>query len=211
MSRRRSQKAFTLVEMLIVFAILSILASLAVYTYVSQLGKIRLNNSTRALHNSLQLAKMRAATTSMPHGVLIDRGGGAEDPTVPGRIYVFIDCDRDGVFTDDDDDPSNNPIINSPADCPADRDALLRDQPFIELERGIYFTNVLDDKSSNVSLVFTELGHCLQGSDFVDGEIHLQNSDERAGKVDSQGIVILGAAGVTDTIPRGVVDKNAWK
>lgn len=211
MTGQRLKKAFTLVELLIVFAILSILASLAVYTYVSQLGKIRLNNSTRALHNSLQLAKMRAATTSMPHGVVIDRGGGANDQTVPGRIYVFIDCDRNGVFTDDDDDPSNNPIINSPADCPADRDALLRDQPFIELERGIYFTDVLGNKTTNVSLVFTELGHCLQGSDFVDGEIHLQNSDERAGKVDSQGIIILGAAGATDTLPRAVVDKNAWK
>ena len=56
------QSGFTLIEMIIVVAILSICAGIAIPTYLDWLPKSRLNGAARQVMGDLMLARMQAVT-----------------------------------------------------------------------------------------------------------------------------------------------------
>ncbi|MFO8056060.1 MAG: GspH/FimT family pseudopilin [bacterium] len=216
LSRRKKNQGFTLVEMLIVLAIMGLVSAIGVYTYLSQIDKINLRNDARALNSALQLAKMRAMSTGFPHGVAFQRGD-PDSADNQGKYMVFLDCDGDGEFDDTDANLTNNSPISSPDACSGmNIDPRMEGQSVEQLSKDIYFTTILGSKAPPSggdleSIVFDFLGHGMQGQSIVTGDILIQNQALQGGKVDSSGVHIVGGTGNTDLILMRRVDKDDWK
>lgn len=82
------QTGFTLVELMIVVAIVAILASVGGIALNSQMPKYRLRGDTKAIASSLMLARMKATSTGLQYAIEFDldaspqeyrlqRGGGS--------------------------------------------------------------------------------------------------------------------------------------
>ena len=65
MSRRNlhGQRGFTIIELVVVVVIIGILVTLAISTYISSVGRIRLRTDARAVIQSLQMARIKAQAT----------------------------------------------------------------------------------------------------------------------------------------------------
>jgi prepilin-type N-terminal cleavage/methylation domain-containing protein len=98
-------KGFTLLEMMIVIAIIGIGTALAVTNYVGQIENIRVKGDIRELEQEIQRAKMFAITENVPYGIVFNR----DDNT----YFIFRDNVQNGVFTNsgpllDNTDPDSN-------------------------------------------------------------------------------------------------------
>jgi len=212
-SRDKQNQGFTLVEALIVIAILGIISALAITTYYSQIDKIHLNNDARSLNSMIQLAKMRALSTGHPHGVVFQRGA-PNSADNRGKYMVFMDCDEDGFYTDTNSDITDNPPIGSPDDCTGlNKDPRLQQRSIEQLNHGVYFTTVFGSKGNALeSIVFDSLGHGMQGASLVTGDINIQNTPER-GEImcDTSGVHVVGGTGSTEVLPMRRVEKDDWE
>lgn len=64
MFRAKSQSGFTLVEVMIVVAIIGVLAAIGIPSFKEIMPRVRLNNNTMVLANAIALARVRAISKS---------------------------------------------------------------------------------------------------------------------------------------------------
>ena len=64
-----AEQGFTMIEMVVVMAIIATLAGLAIYTYIPMIGRLRLSTDVRKVDQALQQAKMHALSNGVPAGV----------------------------------------------------------------------------------------------------------------------------------------------
>ena len=113
---RNSCRGFSLLEVLVVLAIIGVLAAIAVAALGSYLQKYRLNASVREIAGSLQLARVKAVTsnfnvtfafqTAVPETYQVS---GTEDRNGDGTLQVWEDMNgNNGIdgLADTDGDPS---------------------------------------------------------------------------------------------------------
>ncbi len=201
---RKAQRGFTLIELMVVVSIIALIVMIGMYTYISQIREVRVRGDARAIYETMELAKMRAISTGVPHGVAFWR---------PNKYFVFSDCNWNLYY---DDTPNNDPADNSPpgkwTDCtPAgiNYDPLVEGQYIEELSDGTDFDTVFgwsqasDAPGELESVVFTNLGQAMQSQNtFIpDAPIVILNQDQR-GSDNIQGrVTVLGPSGVVDILP----------
>ena len=86
MRSKKRQKGFTLVEVMIVVAIIGILAAIAVPSFLSWLPNMRLKAAARDLYSNMQKAKMEAIKSNIP--TLFNFTSGIGTPCT-GGAYTF--------------------------------------------------------------------------------------------------------------------------
>lgn len=195
-----ARRGFTLIELMIVLAIVGILLGLGTYSYVTQVRTLRLVGDMRELNQTLQLARMRTLATGMPHGVVFYEVVGSDSITRT-YYYIFSDCKSDEQFTDPDSDPANNtPVANAEA-CAAStltQDPKMAGDPIHqinELNRIASFPNNL------AYIVFNNLGQTVQGvNNPVFGDIVMTGPAKDEGMV-NEIRVHISASGLTEILP----------
>jgi type II secretory pathway pseudopilin PulG len=203
-----------MIEVLLVVAIFGIMVALAVTTYVGAAGAMKVRGAARELNGALQLAKMRAMVTGIPHGVAIDRANFYTAPGSPCYYMIFADCNRDLKFTGA--SLFSSPLYANPGTCTG-ADQQLAEKRIVSLDSGICFTTFLGSKGTGSdldSLVFDAMGMAFNGGSgsIADGNIFIQSDAEmKNGTVNRAGVVVRGMTGITDTIPMDAVAKDAWK
>jgi prepilin-type N-terminal cleavage/methylation domain-containing protein len=75
MKRRLGNRGVTLLELMVVIAIMGILATIAVPSYLTWLPKLRVDGATGEVSSDLQTARMRAVSENTPYAVLFDLAG----------------------------------------------------------------------------------------------------------------------------------------
>lgn len=82
MTRSRAQAGFTLVELMVVVAIVGIMAIIGFPSFRGFMPKIRLNNSAMILSNDIALARVRAISKSSQFALVFTTGE-------PGRYTIW--------------------------------------------------------------------------------------------------------------------------
>jgi prepilin-type N-terminal cleavage/methylation domain-containing protein len=173
---RRGSRGFTFLELIIVLIIIGLLVSMGITTYLTTIPRIRLRNDARALNGVIQLARLRAISTGIPHGVAFQRQAG----NLPDRYFVFMDCAAavgdahpDLKFTDTDLIPDNNTPITTGGGCDASTltyDPRIKDLGVQALTRDVRFGSILGsnaapapDNSKLEYFTFNSVGQAMQG------------------------------------------------
>jgi prepilin-type N-terminal cleavage/methylation domain-containing protein len=212
MDRRKKQElkkaGFTILELMVVLAIIAIGSTIAVSSYIRQLEEIRVKGDVRALEQNLQLAKMRAISTGTPHGIAFDRRTGAGDKARYGQYFIFMDNapppSGDGKFTDPDNDPTNN---NDPESATDDFIPMVRGDTFIpeRLSRNNNFTCIFNSTApSGTDLEFVLFDSMGRATPNVGNKnfIGIQREPEIAGESRIRGLVFVHLnTGLTESIP----------
>jgi prepilin-type N-terminal cleavage/methylation domain-containing protein len=94
---RRGDEGFTLVELIIVIAILTILATVATPNLLSAVPMIRTGGAARQVLSDFRLARTLAIDKGVPAIVEFDAPGS-------GHYRLFLDLDGDGAYTAGTDD-----------------------------------------------------------------------------------------------------------
>jgi prepilin-type N-terminal cleavage/methylation domain-containing protein len=208
------EKGFSIIELMIVMAIIGILVTIAIFTYMSTIDRIKLQGDVRELNGALQLARMRAISSGIPHGVAFWR---SSDPTQrPDAYFIFVDCNRDSIYTDNDSNPANNTPIDNWSLCnkTLGYDPIYGAEKTHLLSNSVYFAYIFGSSSASSAqsgapleyVAFNSLGQAMWGSSLVGDEspIYLQNHRTGGkGPADRSGVKIWGATGNTDLIPMG--------
>ncbi len=212
----RNMRGFTLIELMVVMVIISIVIGYGIYNYMSTIHRTKLKADVREITGALQVAKLRAISSGVPHGVAFWR-----DTTDSQRdkIFIFMDCagqtDRvsDQRYTDDDDDPTNNDMIDDVTQCfdgstGESYDPVIQQQKFVEMSVGIHFNHIFGVQGGNGEpteyVVFNTLGQAVQGDgNLVTGRIEIQSRHKNSSNdlVDQISIEILGATGLINLEP----------
>ena len=87
MSLHNKQSGFTLIEMMIVIAILGIFAGIAIPNYLSYMPKHRLNGAARQVMGDLMLARMQAVSQNNEFMVFFDL-------SINNHEYTILDDDN---------------------------------------------------------------------------------------------------------------------
>jgi prepilin-type N-terminal cleavage/methylation domain-containing protein len=74
MNQSRQESGFTLLETLVVIAVMAVIAAIAVPMTGNQLNYLRLSGDSRNVSNALMLTKMRAAATFTQARLYVDKG-----------------------------------------------------------------------------------------------------------------------------------------
>lgn len=209
--RGAAKKGFTLIELIVVLAILAFLSTMAVSSYLGGRESAALRSDVREAAAILQLARMRAISTGIPHGVVFKRGtGGTAD-----EYMIFMDCNLDGKYTDDDDSIRNNTVITSRNQCAGlTHDPRIQEQPIHALTRRNYFTRIMTSTAASGNdleyILFNQMGQAVQLNNLVSGTLCIQNHAERNNMVEQSGVRVIGGTGMIDTFPTHFVVPNAW-
>ncbi len=91
----RKDKGFTLVEMMVVIAIMAIVSAIAVPNFYSYAAGMKLRSASRDLYSTLQSTRMKAIRQNTRWAVQFN----APTPT----NYRVIDCGIDNICVSDDD------------------------------------------------------------------------------------------------------------
>lgn len=77
MRSKKREFGFTFVELMVVFVILGIMASVSGITYVRWLPNYRLKGAARDLYSNMQLARLQAVKNNIPFAVVFNPAGGS--------------------------------------------------------------------------------------------------------------------------------------
>ncbi len=89
MSLHNKQSGFTLIEMMIVLAIMAIFAGIAIPNYLAYLPKSRLNGAARQVMGDLMLARMQAVSQNCDVAVTFASGN--------PEYEIWTDSNNDGI------------------------------------------------------------------------------------------------------------------
>jgi len=114
----RNQSGFTLIEAMVVVAVMGIMAAVAVTSSLNYLPDMRLKSASRDLYSNLQKAKLLAVKTNTSHAVFFDTGIGnyqiLTDPGPDGNWGTGDDTNNnpgpDGIYGSADDIPEPEPV-----------------------------------------------------------------------------------------------------
>ncbi len=90
---------FTLIEMIIVIAIMAIISAIAVPNYITHRNNQKVTQAARQIYSALQSAKMTAIRNNTSINVLFSTGAGSS-----GTYQVFEDLDDNNTFNAGDED-----------------------------------------------------------------------------------------------------------
>ena len=182
-------RGFTLVELMFVLIIGATMVTLGVATYLSQVQQIRLQNDVREVNQTLQLARMRTFATGIPHGVIFLQA--------QKSYYVFVDCNNNDAFTDNDSNPLNNNPVNTAEACAASAyDPRMSGEGIHKLQDTDSFFAL---PGSEIYVVFNTLGQTVQGASPVFGDIIIRGPQKKG--LVSEGIIHLSASGLSAVAP----------
>jgi len=204
--KKAGQQGFSLIEVVVVLAIIGLLAGIALTTYFTTIDRVRLSGDVRNVSQTLQEARMRAISSGIPHGVAFIRGDH------PG-YFIFVDCDGTSFnyrYVDSDSDPNNNGELQGWDDCAADlgSDPLVVGGNIDKLGEGISFDEIFgDDSLSPNYVVFNHLGQAVRDTELslASGRIMLRNHHAQSTDYDISGVEVLGATGMTEIITIGTI------
>jgi type II secretory pathway pseudopilin PulG len=157
-----------------VIAIIGILVSLAISSYLSFIGRYRLTAEGRILNQYLQEARLRAISTGIPHGVAFKRNTAGQD-----YYFIFMDCAGasrpDFIYTDNDSNPDNNAPLESLSDCnTSSYDPRIRGESSVTLAAGNVLGDILGLSGTQTPLnaklpfvVFNTVGQAVWGPDLA--------------------------------------------
>lgn len=91
---RRNEKGFTLIEMMLVLAIVAVMSIMAFPTFSGWIARARLRDAARTVYSDLQLARIRAIETGGQWRVSFTPGDGTYTVVDPGPDMV-LDTDDD--------------------------------------------------------------------------------------------------------------------
>ena len=181
----RNQSGFTLIEAMIVIAVIGLMAAVAVTNSLSYLPDKRLKSAARDLHSNLQKAKGLASKTNTPHAVFFD--------TVAGNYQILTDPGPDGNWgtgDDTDDHPGPDGLHGNADDIPEPRPVTLANyKSNVAYGHGNAATNATlsggafpgDDVSFNNNIVvFDSRGMLLNVGPFMVGYVYLSNNNNSA-------------------------------
>jgi len=181
----RNQSGFTLIEAMIVIAVIGIMTAVAVASSLSRLPDMRLKAAARDLHGNLQKAKLMAAKTNAPHAVSFN--------TAAGNYQILSDPGPDGNWGTGD-DTINNPgpdgLYGNADDIPEPVPVTLANyKSGVAYGHGNAATNATlgggafpgDDVSFNNNIVvFDSRGMLLNVGPFMVGYVYLSNNNNSA-------------------------------
>jgi prepilin-type N-terminal cleavage/methylation domain-containing protein len=72
MSRSRGQAGYSLVEVMVVVAIIAVMASIGIPSFIAIMPRIRLNSNVMVLSNEIALARVRAISKSADYRIVFD-------------------------------------------------------------------------------------------------------------------------------------------
>ncbi|MCP4020836.1 MAG: prepilin-type N-terminal cleavage/methylation domain-containing protein [Desulfobacteraceae bacterium] len=100
--RKRHHQGFTLVELMVCLAVISIAAAIGVPSFLNQLPDLKLKGAARDLYSSMQKARLLAVKTNTRHSIVFT-------PGAPGS-YQIINIGPDAVFGTADDSAVQAPM-----------------------------------------------------------------------------------------------------
>jgi len=101
----KKNSGFTLMEVMVVIAIIGIMSAIAIPNYISWLPKHRMNGATRDVYSAMQYARLRAVKEKTR--VVMNFNAGAES------YSVFIDDGRGGGTASDNTQNGTEPTIKT--------------------------------------------------------------------------------------------------
>jgi len=92
----QNNKGFTLMELMVTFAIIAIMAVIAIPNFIGWFPRYRLNTGSRDFHDTVQLARIRAIKQNISTAVVFDPGAGTYGLVVLDPVSL-VDGDANGV------------------------------------------------------------------------------------------------------------------
>ena len=172
MNNFKSQKAFTLIEVVVTMAVLAIAVGLGVSYIVTQRPRMRVNGDAFAISQSLLKAKTLTVTEHAPFGIAFLTQGAA--PNLTFHYFVFRDSDNNGQFTDLDNNPFvqcehiGDPMRGAPAgtNCAIGGEDPVCQNQYLQLDNANFMVSIFGLNPPNpgsppIVILFSPLGNVM--------------------------------------------------
>ena len=102
MRDRNGEKAFTLIEIMIVLAVLGVLAAIAGPSFRKSVPRVKLRSAAQQLASDLQLTRLKCISGNYKSQIVFNTG--------TSKYTRYLDSDRDGTFESGEEDITNRTL-----------------------------------------------------------------------------------------------------